>query len=135
MPIHRQGLALLVAAFTKKSIIGIFRQEYNITITKSRHDFGHKRGDISNPMSQRKDWSEKSRNGTQYFSKFDIPKSSCCIPPCIHPFHIGRENPTSAVCRCCSQQYIVWMPCNTGNCRMMLLSDELAHPPAFESQA
>jgi len=31
--------------------------------------------------------------------------------------------------------YIVWMPCNTGNCRMMLLSDELAHPPAFESQA
>jgi hypothetical protein len=46
MPIHRQGLALLVAAFTKKSIIGIFRQEYNITITKSRHDFGHKRGDM-----------------------------------------------------------------------------------------
>jgi hypothetical protein len=81
MPIHRQGLALLVAAFTKKSIRGIFRQEYNITITKSRHDFGYKRGDISNPMSQRKDWSEKSRNGTQYFSKLDIPKSSCCIPP------------------------------------------------------
>jgi hypothetical protein len=88
MPIHRQGLTLLVAAFTKKSIRGIFRQEYNITITKSRHDFGYKRGDISTQCHKEKTGLKKAEMEHSTSPNFISPKAvvaSLLEPSTQHP--------------------------------------------------